>query len=129
MLKLSVLCPEGPIYEGEADMLMAPGLMSNFSVLKDHAPLVSELDVGIFTIYTGEKEIKFSIEGGFIEVCNNSITALIERVLYSDDINVEEEKTEFEKLLVLTTTSDVEYAEKARNIKTRRVNIRLAQQD
>ncbi len=128
MLKLSVISPEGPIYEGEANMLVVPGLFSNFSILKNHTPLVSELDVGIFIIYAREEKIKFSVEGGFIEVLNNSVTALVEKVLYPDDVSLREEEAEFKKLLALTTTSDIEYVEKDRKIKTRRTNILLAQE-
>ncbi len=126
MLNLSVICPEGSIYEGIVEEVLVPGAVSSFSILKNHAPMVSELSIGLVVIKEKEKKIKFSIESGFVEILNNQVTALVENILYIDDINAKNEELKLQKLLILATSSDIEYERKQRKIKICRMNIHLA---
>jgi F-type H+-transporting ATPase subunit epsilon len=43
---LSVVTPEGSVFEGEAQMLIVPGAAGEIGVLARHAPLVAMLKAG-----------------------------------------------------------------------------------
>ena len=43
---VSVVTPEGPAFEGEAEMLIVPGADGEIGVLARHAPLVAMLKAG-----------------------------------------------------------------------------------
>ena len=43
---LSLVTPEGPAFEGEAEMLIVPGASGEIGVLARHAPLVAMLKAG-----------------------------------------------------------------------------------
>ena len=45
-LHLSIVSPERSIFEGEVDSLNLPGTMGAFSILPQHAPIVSSLRSG-----------------------------------------------------------------------------------
>ncbi|WP_321437419.1 ATP synthase F1 subunit epsilon [uncultured Bacteroides sp.] len=79
-MKLEILSPERSLYNGDVDVVILPGTLGRFTVLQDHAPLISSLEKGIITIkpYEGE-EVELSIKGGFVEVKQNIVTVCIEK--------------------------------------------------
>ena len=46
LFPISVVTPEGPAFEGEAEMLIVPGAAGEIGVLARHAPLVAMLKAG-----------------------------------------------------------------------------------
>ncbi len=100
-LKVSVISPEKILYKGEVDSLVVPGSEGFFGILPNHAPLVAVLGIGILEIRKGEKLKVLSIEGGFIEVKENSISILTDHGALKEDIDIEAERkvlVEAEKL-------------------------------
>ena len=124
--RLSVVSPEGPIYEGDVEEVEAPGAVSTFSILKDHAPIVSELDTGIFMIRGQGKQIEFSVQGGFVQALDNEVTALVEKVFYAKDIQIKAEEEKLRELANALTSSDEERDQREKSIRLCRANIRLA---
>ena len=78
-MKLTVLTPEAEIFTGEITSVKVPGVVGEFEVLKNHAPMVSLLKAGSVR-YTGEdgNNTSFSIQNGFIEVLNNEVALLVQ---------------------------------------------------
>ncbi|EMO58729.1 ATP synthase F1, epsilon subunit [Leptospira santarosai str. CBC1416] len=100
-LKVSVISPEKILYKGEVDSLVVPGSEGFFGILPNHAPLVAVLGIGILEIRKGEKLKVLSIEGGFIEVKENSISILTDHGALKEDIDIGAERkvlVEAEKL-------------------------------
>ncbi|TGK29060.1 ATP synthase F1 subunit epsilon [Leptospira gomenensis] len=100
-LNVSVISPEKILYKGEVDSLVVPGSEGFFGILPNHAPLVATLGIGILEIRKGDKLKVLSVEGGFIEVKDNSISILTDHGALKEDIDVEAEKkalVEAEKL-------------------------------
>ena len=77
-MHLNILTPEKSLFSGNAESVKFPGTAGAFEVLKDHAPLVSSLDKGTITVTNGKEESTFEIKGGFVEVLNNNLSALVE---------------------------------------------------
>lgn len=79
-MKLEILSPERSLYKGDVDLVTLPGTLGRFTVLQDHAPLISSLKEGIIRIkpYEGE-EVELSIKGGFVEVKQNIVTVCVEK--------------------------------------------------
>ena len=78
-MNLSVLTADQSIFEGAITSIKVPGVLGEFQVLNNHAPIVSSLDAGAVTI---EKEdgskLQFSIDKGFIEVLKNEVSLLVQ---------------------------------------------------
>lgn len=77
-MKLEILTPDKKVFEGEVRSVTVPGTMGSFEVLKDHAPIISTLEGGKVIIRTDKDEETVFINGGVIEVLNNSIMVLAE---------------------------------------------------
>lgn len=80
--QLDIVTPEMTIFSGKVNAVKIPGSNGSFSVLHNHAPLISSLGQGdlVITEESGNK-ISFETKGGVAEVINNKVTVLIETVL------------------------------------------------
>ena len=78
-MKLEILSPEQTLYKGDVDVVTLPGTLGRFTILQDHAPMISSLKEGIIRIkpYEGE-EVELSIKGGFVEVIRNQVSVCVE---------------------------------------------------
>jgi ATP synthase, F1 epsilon subunit (delta in mitochondria) len=80
-VKLTIITPDKPVYDGDVTSVTVPGSAGSFEVLKDHAPIVSTLEDGKVIIRTGKSEKIIRIIGGVVEVIHNEITVLAEGVI------------------------------------------------
>ena len=82
ILKLSVVAPYGKIYQGDIVSLVAPGELGYLGILYNHAPLVTTLQPGKIAFKDSRGvEQALSVKGnGFLEVLDNKITVLVQRV-------------------------------------------------
>ncbi len=79
-MKLLILTPESTVFSGEVTSVTLPGTSGSFQVLRNHAPLVSSLTKGTI-IYVADGNIEnMVINGGFVEVKDNTINAYIDSV-------------------------------------------------
>jgi F-type H+-transporting ATPase subunit epsilon len=69
------------VFDGEVTSATFPGSSGSFQVLRNHAPIISALDKGNVSYCTDDGEHTITIEGGVVEVLNNKITVLVERVI------------------------------------------------
>jgi len=76
-VKLEILTPDKNIYKGDVSSISVPGTKGAFTILHNHAPIISTLGKGqIKIIPEHAKSETFSIEGGIIEVKKNKIIIL-----------------------------------------------------
>ena len=75
-LKLTIASPEGELYSGEVDMVLAPGIDGQLGILPHHAPLITQLATGELRVRVGEEEYSFAIHGGFMHVLPDAVTVL-----------------------------------------------------
>ncbi len=73
-MKLDILSPEKRLFSGTVESVTMPGVLGSFTVLKNHAALISALQPGIVTYRLSDgEEQEVAINGGFAEVKNNLI--------------------------------------------------------
>jgi len=78
---LDVITPEKTVYTNEVTAILAHGTSGYLGVLAHHCPLVTTLEPGQFKITEpGDKEVKFSMESGFMEVRKNRVVVLADAV-------------------------------------------------
>ena len=78
-MKLEILTPEKSLFEGKINLLNVPGSKGSFTVLRNHAPIISTLEKGQIRIITDANKTELiDILGGIIEVKKNSIIVLVD---------------------------------------------------
>lgn len=79
--KLKVVTPEEVFLETDAVSVVAPGTIGYFGVLKNHTPFVTTASDGNLTYRSPSGETKsFKIKNGFIEVLNNRVLVLTDKI-------------------------------------------------
>ncbi len=80
-MKIEIITPDRKVFEGDIKSIRVPGKKGSFQVLKDHAPIISTLDNGtVIMVDQEDREKRFEIDGGVIEVKMNKIILLAESV-------------------------------------------------
>jgi F-type H+-transporting ATPase subunit epsilon len=95
---VSVVTPEGPAFEGEAEMLIVPGADGEIGVLARHAPLVAMLKAGNTRVHTGPAEIQeFATGPGFFKVEQDRAIALVDDAVSAKEIDAERAERQLEE--------------------------------
>jgi F-type H+-transporting ATPase subunit epsilon len=76
-----VISPERVLFEGEAASVVAPAFDGEVGILESHAPMMTLLGKGALRLSGGGSEKTFNIEGGFLQVVDNKVRVVTERVV------------------------------------------------
>lgn len=77
-MNLVILSPDKELFSGAVKSVTVPGTEGSFQMLNNHAPIVSSLGRGEVRVVTQSNEqLKFSVEGGFVEMLNNEVAVLV----------------------------------------------------
>lgn len=78
-MKLEILSPVHSLFKGEVSAITLPGTLGSFTVLKDHAPLISSLAEGVVRyVMEDGQEKELPIKRGFVEVKQNEVSVCVE---------------------------------------------------
>lgn len=77
-MTLEIISPQEVVFKGDAQSVTLPGELGKFTVLNNHAPLISVLVEGniVYRTPSGE-ENSFPIKGGLADVDHNVISVCI----------------------------------------------------
>lgn len=77
-MTLKIISAEDILFEGEVTSVSLPGTNGRFTVLKNHASLISTLVEGniVFTTSGGEEQERHVL-GGLVDVDNNIVSVCI----------------------------------------------------
>jgi F-type H+-transporting ATPase subunit epsilon len=76
---VSVVTPDGPAYEGDAEMIIVPGAAGEIGVLARHAPLIATLKAGSTRVHVSDSEVlEFATGPGFFQVLQDRAIALVD---------------------------------------------------
>jgi len=82
-----LVSPERLLFSGEVDSVVVPGTDGAFTVLKDHAPLMSTLKPGVVEIATPSAKQRLYVRGGFADVAPTGLTILAEYAVALEDLD------------------------------------------
>ncbi len=88
-LNCNVLTPERQIYEGQVDFAVVQAHDGEMGFLYNHAPLISELGTGEIRLRSGDSTEYFYVDGGFVEIKNNSLIILAQEAVNKQDLKPE----------------------------------------
>ncbi len=75
-IRLSIVTPDGKIYDDDVNSVTLPGKEGEFGVLAGHASLVSTLSVGVILIEKGNSTEAVAINWGHVKVDEQSVDVL-----------------------------------------------------
>jgi len=87
---VSLVTPDGPAFEGEAEMIIVPGAAGEIGVLARHAPLIATLKAGSTRVYLdrdSEDVREYATGPGFFKVEQDRVIALVDDAVLAKEID------------------------------------------
>ena len=96
-IKVSVVTPDGPVYEADVEMVNAKAQSGELGVLPGHIPMVAPLEIGVVRLKKGNATELVAVSGGFLEVRPDRVTILAQAAERAEDIDVARAKAAKER--------------------------------
>lgn len=74
---LEIISSEQILFQGEVESVTLPGAQGSFTVLENHASLISTLDAGTIEYVTAGERHSVPVGSGFVDVDNNRVAVCI----------------------------------------------------
>ena len=87
--QLEIVTPEKQVVKDEAEEAQIPGLNGYLGILPGHAPLITELAVGVITYRAKGNAHTLAVAWGFAEVLPDKVTILAETAERPEEIEVD----------------------------------------
>lgn len=88
-MKVSVVTPDGPVYESDVEMVSTKAVSGELGILPGHIPMVAPLEIGSVRLKKEGKTHYIAVSGGFLEVRPEQVTVLAQAAENAEDIDVE----------------------------------------
>jgi ATP synthase F1 epsilon subunit len=88
-LKLQIMTPDKIFLKEEAEEIILPTNTGQIGILKNHAPLITALDIGVMLLRSQKNWTPIALMGGFALIKNNQVTILVNEADSIDTINTE----------------------------------------
>ena len=77
-MRIRIIAPDRLVFQGEVESVTLPGTVGSFTVLNNHAPIISSLENGkiVYKDMSGITEL--AIKFGFAEVSDNTLSVCVE---------------------------------------------------
>lgn len=75
---LKIFSPEGMLIDAKVSGVEFPGTQGRFTVLRNHAPIISSLEKGEIFYTTEDGKKSLSVTSGFVKVYANEVSACVE---------------------------------------------------
>jgi len=82
-----LVSPERLLFSGEVEAVSVPGLEGAFTVMKDHAPVMTALRLGVVEIARAGGAQTLFVRGGFADVSGAGLTILAEQAVPLEDLD------------------------------------------
>lgn len=116
-IKVSVVTPDGPVYESDVEMVSTKAKSGELGILAGHIPMVAPLAIGTVRLKKEGNTELVAITGGFLEVRPDKVTVLAQAAELGTDIDVtraeEAKKRAEQRLQSNDSTTDIRRAELA----------------
>jgi F-type H+-transporting ATPase subunit epsilon len=97
-LRLEVVSPDGPVFEGDVAMVVVPAVGGELGILPRHAPLVARLSVGEIRVKTLENTwLSLAVAEGFIKVQFDKVIVLADAAELASEIDADRAKEAFDR--------------------------------
>jgi F-type H+-transporting ATPase subunit epsilon len=105
-IRLEIVTPERLMFSGEVDEVTVPGIKGALGILPGHAPLLSELKIGIITYKESGDATRLYCGWGFVEVLSDQVAILAEAAETPDQIDLEQAQHEKKRAEALLRSKD-----------------------
>lgn len=106
LTRLAIVTPSAVKFEGDAEIVVAPGAAGDLGALAKHAPMLTTLRTGVVRATVadqggdakaGTKRVEFAVDRGFMQIIADKVIILTDVALSRDEVNVEEARVDLKR--------------------------------
>lgn len=130
IFKLDIITPDRVLYKDMVRSFSAPGEMGAFQVLYNHAPLMASLVPGEMKFSDDRgNTVYYATSGGFVEVRDNRVLALVDTAEKADEIDVDRARQSRDRAVerIKSRKSEVDMERAQRSLRRAINRLRVAQ--
>jgi len=122
----SVITPEQAVLEVNATFVAFPAHDGEVGILRDRAPLLFKMGIGVLRVETPEGNHRFFVDGGFAQMVDNRLTLLTEQAKRPEEIDLKAAERALNEARALPMVSDAEFAARQKAVQRAEVQIKVA---
>ena len=86
-LQLEIVTAERALFDGQVDLIVAPGIEGQLAILPNHAPLMTILQAGELRYRVAGDDSYLMVSGGYMEVTRDRVTILADAAERAEEID------------------------------------------
>lgn len=89
-IEVEIVTPRRQLFAGEVEMITLPGADGQMGVLRNHAPLLTILNIGEIVLHLPDgRQDYIAVSGGVVEVWPNKVIVLAQSAERADEIDID----------------------------------------
>ncbi len=125
-LQCIVVSPERTEMDVTAESIVLPMFDGEFGILQGHSPVIGRLGYGCLKIRkSGQNEERYFVDAGFVQVSNNVVSILTDRLVPVSQLSQEEATRELEVANRMPSKNSEARAAKEKAVSRARAQLRL----
>lgn len=125
-LQCIVVSPERTEMDVTAESIVLPMYDGEFGILQGHSPVIGRLGYGCLKIRkSGQNEERYFVDAGFVQVSNNVVSILTDRLVPVSQLSQEEATRELEVANRMPSKNSEARAAKEKAVSRARAQLRL----
>ncbi|MDB2686413.1 ATP synthase F1 subunit epsilon [Mariniblastus sp.] len=126
-IQLVIVTPETTIFDKSVESVVLPLIDGEAGIYPNHSAMIGRLGPGELRAKVGGSSEKFYVDGGFVQIENNTVTVLPGVSIPSADVVLSDAKAALEQAKA-EPAGNADLAEiKAKNIAQARAKVRIAE--
>ena len=98
-LKCIVVTPEETTVEAVVESVVVPLFDGEMGILPNHGAMIGRLGSGELRLRNGDQVDRFFLEGGFIQIADNTVSVLTGRAVPVEQLDTDEAESQLETAL------------------------------
>ncbi len=125
-LTCTIVTPEETALDEKADFVALPLYDGEIGIGSDHTPLIGRLGYGEMRLRRGGSETRYYVDGGFVQVAENSVAILTNRAIPAQDIDTSAAEKQLQAGLKRPATTPDQFEIRDRIIAQARAQLHVA---
>jgi len=124
-LNIRVITPDRIVWDANAEEVILPSSTGQLGILKDHAPLLTALDIGVMRLKTSGNWTSIILVEGFAEVEKNKVTVLCSSAEEANNIKLDQAQVDLEKATLAVDQANTKKEKIEATIELRKAKARV----
>jgi len=125
-IQCTLVTPEASVLETTADFVVLPLQDGEYGIGPQHSPMIGRLGFGELRIRSGEKQLRYYVDGGFVQVADDTVSVLTNRATLADEIDGDVAEEQLRSALGRPAAGSDQMAARDRLIAQARGQLRVA---